>query len=77
MNKIDAIDSPSPDLPEDCVTLETCVSFIKLTHHHGLVISTAGLADQISILQERVVNHLKRICIHSVAQHLISHFTPK
>jgi len=59
------------------VTPETCVSFIKLTHHRGLVISTVGLAEEISVLRERVINHLKRIYIHSVAQHLISHFTPK
>lgn len=80
MNKLDAT-LPSPRLPhhllENSVTLETCVSFIKLTHQHGLVISTEGLADQISILHERVINHLKRICIHSFAQHCISHFTPK
>lgn len=60
-----------------CVTWETCVTFIELTHHCGLVISTVGLADQISILHERVINHLKRICVHSVAQRLISHFTLK
>jgi len=79
MNKIDAT-LPSPHVPhllENSVTLETCVSFIKLTHHHDLVISTVGLADQISVLHGRVINHLKRICIHSFAQHLISHFTPK
>lgn len=66
MNKIDALVLPPTTLPS-WVTLETCVSFIKLSLHCGLVISTVGLADQIAILHERVINHLKRICIHSVA----------